>query len=596
MSILPCPFSLQDLRFCSQPLLLVGLLWFFGWPMAGHAQEQPLSRQDSAVISANLNIASQALTRNDHRAAVDAYGKVAFTYWNDNHYRMAIRYYEEALKANMAIANENGEAMIHSNLGMLYADVEDYAASLYHFDRTLAARRSFQDKNSIISAQVNRSVVLNRLGRFNESVAALEEASKLAKELSDVNLLASTYGMLSETYEKMENAEKSLYYFSLYRSLVKQEQNHEQERLIYDLETERLRTRLSEMERQLKEQEADSIRRILNKVDKTNQQLYSTLSRSELEVQVLRKDSALRVLELSESHARNEQQRMRWMWGTLALTASLLVAGLITLLVVRNNRRAQRYNEILTERNATISRQNAELVSLNAVKDKLFSIISHDLRGPIATLRGSVGLIQSGALNAQQQAFILDSLNRELDYTLELIETLLHWAKSQMAGLQVNKEQCDVSDLIYQTIQVLKPVADRKKIEITNNITEPLWLAVDPEIVKLIFRNLISNAVKFTASGGKIDIKAQPATDEIVFSVTDTGIGMSAENAARLFNNETHFTTKGTQQEKGTGLGLLMCRDFVRLHQGRIWVESTQGQGSIFCVALPASSGSAPLS
>lgn len=551
------------------------------------AQEQPLSRQDSALIAANLSEAAHFVAVSNFRAAVDAYGKAAFIYWNNNHYQTAIRHYEKALEVNANLSNENGEAMLHSNLGMLYADVEDYAKSLAHFDKTLAARRSFADKNSIITSQVNRSVVLNRLGRFTEALAALEEAAKLAREINNVELLASAYGMLSETYEKMHDAEQSLYYFDLYRSLSEQKTRRENAVLMTDLETQRLQAQLAEMERQLKAKEADSIRRVLSKVDRTNRQLYSNLSRNELELQMLRKDSTLKELRIHENHARSQQQRTRWMLGTLVLAVLLLSMGIIALLIMRNNRRAARYNDILTERNTTISRQNGELVSLNAVKDKLFSIISHDLRGPIATLRGSIGLIRSGTLSEQQQNFILDSLSKELDHTLELIETLLHWAKSQMEGLQVNRIESDVNDLVGQTVQVLMPLASAKNIALSSTVEPSLYMTVDPEMVKLIFRNLISNAIKFTPAGGKIVVSSEREPGEIVFSVQDNGVGMSPENAARLFTNETHFTTKGTQQEKGTGLGLLMCRDFVRLHHGRIWVVSEQDNGSTFYVALP---------
>jgi len=547
------------------------------------AQEQPFSRNDSAVIAHHLPLAATSGQAGDFRAATKHCTDIAYLYWDHNMYQEAIVYYEKALVFAEKLGNENGISMICGNLGMLYSDLNNYPQALINFNRTLAARKYFGEKNSIVAALVNKSVVLGRLGRYKEALACLDEATTLAREMNDIKLLGSCYSMLSETYAKMNDGEQTLYYFRLYQSLSELSTRNERDAIENDL----LRAQLAEFEKQGKAREADSIRKALSQVSRANVKLYKDLSRNEIEIELLKKDASIQELRAQEADDKADEEKQRARIWLIAMVLVSAFLGIIAFLILRSNRKKNRYNALLKERNDVIAHQNEALTSLNGVKDKLFSIISHDLRGPIATLKGSMGLIQSGALNEEQRSFIFDSIGKELDYTLELIETLLHWAKSQMTGISLKKNPTSTNDVVTPAVQVLQAVAKRKNISLKATVSTPIPFSADEEMVKLVVRNLISNAIKFTPNGGKITVSAEDSPTTITIRVKDTGIGLSAGNVGRLFQNATHFTTQGTQKEKGTGLGLIMCRDFVKLHEGRIWVESTLGKGSTFAFTLP---------
>ncbi len=200
-------------------MLRVLLAFFFiliFW--SGHAQEYPLSKSDSGIVFKSLEKYEALIAKDDFRGASGALNDVAFVYWNNNHYAEAATYYEKSLVLNERVSNENGIAMINNNLGMLYADIGRYEESLAAFTKTLAARRASNEPAGVISALVNISVVLNNLHKYSESIKHLSEAIDIARELYDKHQMRSVYGMLSETYEKMGEVEKSLQYFELYKS------------------------------------------------------------------------------------------------------------------------------------------------------------------------------------------------------------------------------------------------------------------------------------------------------------------------------------------------------------------------------------------
>ncbi|OJJ16369.1 hypothetical protein BKI52_34335 [marine bacterium AO1-C] len=246
---------------------------------------------------------------------------------------------------------------------------------------------------------------------------------------------------------------------------------------------------------------------------------------------------------------------------------------------------AQQRDDVITK-NIEIEKRRNELKKLNQVKDRLFSIISHDLRSPLNSLKGTLALMEMGVLEKDELIHFSSELNKELSYVLELMQNLLEWAKAQMEGMEAVIKLIDIHELVKNNVGLLSPVAEKKNVQIISEVPEETKAYGDEEMIKLVIRNLISNAIKFTSDAGKIQIHTKTQANELEVSIIDDGVGMSPEKTARLFNADTHFTTKGTNSEKGTGLGLLICKEFVEKNNGRIWVESIQGQGSVFRFTL----------
>jgi len=239
-----------------------------------------------------------------------------------------------------------------------------------------------------------------------------------------------------------------------------------------------------------------------------------------------------------------------------------------------------------------IKLKNEELLKLNAEKDKFFSIIAHDLKSPFNAILGFSEMLKDEARDLDigsiiQYAGIINSASQN---AFDLLENLLDWARMQQGKIPYEPVTLLLNTIIHSEFEVLKINADQKNISLVDGIHENIILTADENMLRTIIRNLVSNAIKFTPKGGQVKIEVEGKVEvegrQVVISVSDTGIGMKPETIEKLFKIETSFTTRGTENEKGTGLGLLLCKEFVEKHGGRIWVESEQGKGSVFYLQL----------
>jgi signal transduction histidine kinase len=178
-------------------------------------------------------------------------------------------------------------------------------------------------------------------------------------------------------------------------------------------------------------------------------------------------------------------------------------------------------------------------------------------------------------------------INTSAVQTMRLLENLLEWANSQRGKISFTPVPLDLHELLDEEFSVLSELASGKNIELKNSIKNNMTIMADKNMIKTILRNLISNAIKFTHKNGRVEVMAAVDTKEVEISVQDNGIGMSKETMAKLFRLDGNLSTRGTENEKGTGLGLFLCKEFVEKHGGKIWVESEQGKGSIFKIVLP---------
>ena len=232
-----------------------------------------------------------------------------------------------------------------------------------------------------------------------------------------------------------------------------------------------------------------------------------------------------------------------------------------------------------------------QLVEMNATKDKFFSIIAHDLKSPFNSIIGFSSLLKEEPLNLEKHEIVqfAGAIHKTATGTLHLLENLLDWSLMQQGRIFFEPKEADLSNIAHEIVEQKLNQAIAKRIEIVNLIPKNLMVTVDENMFKAVFRNLVENTIKFTLPGGKVEINAQNAGNNILVSVTDDGVGIKTENIEKLFKIETGFSTPGTRNEKGTGLGLILCREFIEKHNGKIWVESTEGKGSTFYFIIPRS-------
>jgi PAS domain S-box-containing protein len=236
-----------------------------------------------------------------------------------------------------------------------------------------------------------------------------------------------------------------------------------------------------------------------------------------------------------------------------------------------------------------IQRIHDDLKASNAAKDKFFSILAHDLKNPFNSILGFCELLQSEARSLDIDAIeryigIVHTSSRQ---TYELLEKVLAWAQIQPGKVVFSPRLIMLHQMIVEQFNLTEAVAAKKGITLWNEVPVEFACMADENMLSPTLRNLISNAVKFTGKNGVVRISAQQTADHVVISVIDSGVGMTPEVVSLLFRIETSFTTNGTEKEKGTGLGLLLCKEFVEIHGGKISVESEPGKGSIFRVTLP---------
>jgi len=234
------------------------------------------------------------------------------------------------------------------------------------------------------------------------------------------------------------------------------------------------------------------------------------------------------------------------------------------------------------------SRQQAEeLQKLNQLKDRIFSIMAHDLRGPLLNLAEVLKMTSDNTISAEEFKFLSPTLTNDISYTTDLLENILHWSRSQLKGYSINQTPFDLKRLISTEVNYHQKAASAKNIKITQFVTDPILAYADLLMMQMVIRNLLNNAIKFCHSDCEITISAVYADPRhIEMIISDNGIGISPQNIKRIINGE-NVSSRGTQNEKGTGIGLMVCWDFMARNEGNITMDSILGEGTTFKITIP---------
>jgi signal transduction histidine kinase len=251
-------------------------------------------------------------------------------------------------------------------------------------------------------------------------------------------------------------------------------------------------------------------------------------------------------------------------------------------------------NQEILNKNEEISMQAESLENLNLTKDKIFSIISHDLRGPINQVQQMLNLLEYTYITEGDFKSVLPDLKESVRYTVSLTDNLLHWARNQMEGVKVKPSVFDIHEVIEENFRLFRPLAVRKSVTLTNTFEDHFQVFADKDMIKLVIRNLVNNAIKFTDANGSIEMGARIQSNYITVYIRDTGKGIRNEDISKILSKET-FTTTGTQGERGVGLGLSLCQEFIEKNAGQLYIESELNKGSKFSFTIPTSAEHLPL-
>ncbi len=259
----------------------------------------------------------------------------------------------------------------------------------------------------------------------------------------------------------------------------------------------------------------------------------------------------------------------------------------LTARIKANLHLAEKYSEV-KKLNKTLTDKYSEIEKLNEAKDRMFSVISHDLRGPVGTTKAFMDLILENIndYSVEELEELIAMLSKQSSSVFAILENLLLWANCQRKIINFEPVRQLVVNVINNNISLLNASASQKGVIIQNNIPEDLTLNFDYDLISTVLRNLITNAIKFTKQGGTVSVNIKKGEKFHTIIVSDNGIGISSERVGKIFDKTSYETTKGTDSEKGSGLGLKLCLEFIEIHKGKIWVESEVGKGSNFCFTL----------
>lgn len=483
-----------------------------------------------------------AMEINDQPLKARCYNNIAYTFLGCNAIDSAYFHVHRALKLSEVAGDPYLIAFARRTLGDIKLLKKNVPEALAHFNE--CHRLSVLHKNTFIKASV-----LHRLakayvqqGNFEKALNHLSENLTVAKQYGFEDELERAYKMLAEIYYKKNDLKRAYMYQTAYINLHDSLYNQRSSEQIAIMQTR-----------------------------------YDTEIK-QAQIELLTKDAALQNEEIN-------QQRV-WIYFYVGCLSLLVILAFVLLY---NNRYASKARQALEEKNKAIEIQTRQLENLNATKDKLFSIISHDLRSPVASLRALMEIVTKVGLSQEEFVDVTTSLKSNLDSVYEDLDNLLFWAQTQLNGLQAFPEEFDLRQLADDKISLFKDLARIKKITIVNGIPDDTFVLADRNHVSLIFRNLLANAVKFNQPGGLITISASEKANYYEIEVMDSGVGISCEDINKLFNAETHFTKPGTHKEKGVGIGLLLTKEFVESNHGSIWVNSQLGKGTTFTFTLKTS-------
>lgn len=558
-----------------------------------------------------------------NKAGVAAYtGNAGYIYLYQNNFSKAIEYISRALQVNESLGNLNAIAGNSQGIGRVYQTQRNYVKAITYYEKALQVAEKVGNKIAIaqnlltmgeVYLQAAKDTVVSpfsgnlstRKGLLTRALCNANRAVALRKEAKDVNGLNFAYDTKSDIELQLGDAVAALASYKehiAYRDSVfnlektkeinrrelqyefgKREDSLKYQQLVTSQQLVQQQLLGKQQQQQLllvsKEKDLQRLTYLQKQavLQREKEQQASQMEKNSLEARLAKdisdKQIAQQLLEIRFN------QKLTWF---LAIGMGLIL--LIALLIFQNQRRTRKLNTI-------ISKQKSELEELGYVKDRIFSVVSHDMRSPVNTLISFIDILEDAEIPADKLRLYAATLKNQLQHTSVLMENLLNWASSQMKGFTPRITPVHVKELVNETMAVLQKQADEKNIRITNQTDEGLVASADRNMLALVIRNTISNAIKFTPAGGAIEITGLQKNSQVSIMIKDNGTGMSAEKVT-AFNDPVYLqsldTERGTGGESGTGLGLLLCKTFTALMQGNICVESKEGEGSVFIVMLPA--------
>ncbi len=510
----------------------------------------------------------------------------------------AIKKYDESIRYRQELGAPLSLASSYQSLGNAHLEMNNYNLAVQFHKQALNLREKHKDISGQAYSYNSLGNIALKQNQIQQALAYYKQAMELANEVDNLFIYGLTSRKIGEIYLTLNRIHLGLGYInnSLHtgkqiRHAVMQEKALED---LYKFYKEKGRIKQAFKYYLKYDRIRDSLTRLSSERRITEiQKNYELEQKNQELTQVTQQVGLLKETNKQQEILIKRKSQLQY----LMFGASMLLLAIVVLIYFQWKQK-RKHNQVLSQQNAKTEKINQalrtsqeELRNTNATKDKFFSIIAHDLRNPFMALYGLTDQLisQQNELSKNEIGEHLSLIKNAAEQLLDLLENLLYWSRSQRGKISFSPTKLSLSKLLSQAIKLQKLTAQNKDIQLHSEVNCSSNLLIgDEDMLKAVLRNLLSNAIKFSHPGSEVRIKVTENTEEFIFQVIDQGIGMPPEMVNSLFHLEQKSSI-GTANEHGTGLGLLLCREFIDKHNGKIWAESVQDHGTIINFTIPKS-------
>lgn len=478
----------------------------------------------------------------DHRTMINCYNGLALIKRESRDYNGAETDFRNAYKIALKESDNAWIAILLGNIGSIHYRKENYDSALYYYTRNLRQVKTTGEFENEIETYANMAKVYLAKDNIKMSFAYLDSAMNfvLTRKISFndyFNPMDEINRLYALSWAHKGDYKKAFDYYAKYHEVSEAKQDRVNGRSLKQL------------------------------------QLSYSYEQKQHELELLQKVNQANISTIKQ------QQYLEY--------AAVFIIGLLSVLAFVTYQTSRQRKKL----NKDLATTNSELARLNKMKNKLFSVISHDLRTPLGNLQSILGLYQSGDLNATDVATVAAKLGQQVTASGYVLENLLEWAKSELNEVKISPVNVALREKATKVIQQFDNDLKLKKITVSNDVPEGIEVWVDRTQMQIVIRNLLGNAIKFTKEGGSIRIQATQYSSTVQLTISDTGVGMTEDQLSKLFQSDQLGSTLGTNKEKGSGIGLLITRELVTNNGGFIEVDSKKDVGTTFTITLPTKKG-----
>ncbi|OJW14917.1 tetratricopeptide repeat protein [Mucilaginibacter sp. 44-25] len=575
-----------------------------------------LGNYDKAIGYFHLALAIRKKLNNPLEIA-HCYAIIGITYDNKGDFNKALDNYFHSLTIDLRLNNQLAAADNYCNIGVVMQHLELYAKALEYFNKANALWLKLDDKQGISTAYQNIGEVLLAQKQYNKALGYFKEAGAMYHELGDEEGIGLIYyniglyhfhtGRIDSALQYLNHAvaysKKSRIPYNVVNAYIGLATVYNQQKDFVNAEKYALLARETADKLQSLNMHADAVLQLsiayagLNNFREAYAQhsLYLRLQDSLKSDVSLQKLSSYNQMLNFEANQRKASLKEKYLMEKLAqqrrtnIVYGIIILVVTIMLIFYYNAKRKQYeaNAQLAEKNKEVIEQAEKLNDLNHLKDRLIGILAHDLRAPLSTLRGVFSLLTSKDLTTDEFMAMVPKVFVKLEQTSDFLDTLLFWINSQVDNIEDTTVSFCLCDVVDEELTILDEQFRLKNITPVNSVNKDHTVLADPKSIRIVIHNLLTNAIKFSHCNSEIHIAATCLDNSIKFSVQDYGVGMNASQLKKLFAGKM-VSQLGTLNERGTGMGMVFCKDLIEKYNGTIYSESEPGKGTIFSFILPS--------